>query len=248
MKRVGIWSFLGAVVLSLVVAGLGCESSEVVAPEGSLMSLSAEPTQIILENGVQQEDVNLLATVRSSIGSPLKGQDVRFSTNSGKLTPGPGTPVATDSNGNAFSVLTEVTEGPTITATSGLAEATLTLTVGTVRVGSITLSPTPLVLNSCDDTLTLTVTVLDTESAAASGVRVTLEIVDTGRESDVTGGSFSPNPIVSDGTGIAETVLSLPNCAAECATSDVCTGRIRAKNDNGSVLSNEVEIADSINN
>ncbi len=82
-----------------------CESGDVIAPDGSTIALSASPAQIVLAGGIQQDPVTIMATVFNSIGVPLSGQDVRFSTSSGVLDPPAGTPVTTDRFGNGHSQL-----------------------------------------------------------------------------------------------------------------------------------------------
>src|SRR5262245_62147370 len=64
----------------LLLGALACEDSEKVPPKDSTISLSANPAQIIIDDGQQLVPVTLIATVRNSIGVPLPDQDVRFTT------------------------------------------------------------------------------------------------------------------------------------------------------------------------
>src|SRR5207247_10766186 len=89
--------------------------------------MTANPASMILSGGVQVEPVTVVATVSNSIGVPLSGQDVRFTTTAGSLDPAAGSPVKTDSFGNATSILTDARQPPTITAKSGKATQTLQL-------------------------------------------------------------------------------------------------------------------------
>src|SRR6185295_5558313 len=80
----------------LLLWALACQDSEKVPPADSTVSLSANPAQMIIVGGVQLTPVTLIATVRNGIGVPLPGQDVRFTTTNGQLTPLGSTPIRTD--------------------------------------------------------------------------------------------------------------------------------------------------------
>ncbi|MBI1952048.1 MAG: Ig-like domain-containing protein [Acidobacteria bacterium] len=107
-----------AAALFLAAALSGCQESDVVAPDGATISMTANPATIVLAGGIQDPNkpVTVIATVSNSIGVPLPGQDVRFQTTAGTLTPAAGTPIETDSFGNATTVLREARQSPTITA------------------------------------------------------------------------------------------------------------------------------------
>src|SRR5262249_51457881 len=138
-----------AVLLAATIAG--CESSDVIAPDGSTISLAANPATILLVQNVQAAPVEIIATVSNSIGVPLPGQDVRFTTTAGTMNPPAGQPVTTDDLGNAVVILTEARQPPTITAKSGKATATLQLQTATCLISAISLSPSSLQLNTCND-------------------------------------------------------------------------------------------------
>src|SRR5262245_49907342 len=145
----------------LLVLAVACDESETIAPDGSTITLNANPAQVIQDDSGQQiVDVMVVATVRNSIGVPLPGQDVRFTTNSGVLTPPGNTPIETDDLGNASCVLTDATVGPQITATSGKAAANITLSAAKGEVSSILLNISATDLNDCSDTFDLTATAL----------------------------------------------------------------------------------------
>src|SRR5580765_4194969 len=127
----------------LVLAAVSCQSSETIAPDGSTISLAATPAVIVTSGGVQANDVSILATVRNSIGVALPGQDVRFTTTSGVLTPQAGLPVSSDKFGNAISVLTGATTTATIAATSGKATASISLQTTTCNISTVTLDGSP---------------------------------------------------------------------------------------------------------
>jgi hypothetical protein len=232
-----------------MLAVLGCEDSETVAPDGSTISINANPAQVIQDDaGNQVVDVTIVATVRNSIGVPLPGQDVRFTTNSGVLTPPGNTPVETDDLGNASCVLTAATVGPQITATSGKATASISLSAAKGEVSSILLDISP--DSDLDDCSTvffdLTATALASDGSPVEGFQIVFEFTTTG-DTFFTG-DFNPDSDVTDANGLATTKLT-PNqstCSARCEPTGMsCTSRIRARG--GLIVSDEIEIVDQIN-
>lgn len=231
----------------LVALALACEDSETIAPDGSTISLVANPAQVIQDDaGMQIVDVTILATVRNSIGVPLPGQDVRFTTNSGVLTPPGGTPVETDDLGNATCVLTNATVGPQITANSGKATASLTLSAARGEVSSILLNISSTDLTDCSDTFDLTATALASDGTAVEGFQITFEFATVG-DAFFTG-NFVPTSGVTDMNGEVLSTLTpnLATCSARCEPTGMsCTSRIRARG--GLIVSDEIEIVDQIN-
>src|SRR6185503_2060791 len=136
---------------TLLLGALACEDSDKVPPEDSTISLAASPATILLSNGTQAGDVIILATVYNGIGVPLPGQDVRFTMNSGTLSPMAGTPVRTDSIGNATTILQGATTTTTITAKSGKATADLQLQTTTCNISAVDLDPLILNFTACTD-------------------------------------------------------------------------------------------------
>jgi hypothetical protein len=231
----------------LLLLSLGCEDSETIAPDGSTITLSPNPAQIIQDSdGNQVVPVTILATVRNSIGIPLPGQDVRFTTNNGVLTPPGGTPVETDELGNAVSVLTDATAGPMITATSGKATASLTLTAAKGEVSSILLNISPdSDLDDCSDTFDLTAMAIASDGTGVEGLQITFEFTTTG-STNFTGNL--PLSGVTDVNGeVTRTLIpNLTTCSARCEPSGAdCTSRVRARG--GLIVSDELEIRDQIN-
>jgi hypothetical protein len=235
---------------ALLIVGLSCDHSETVAPDGSTITLTANPAQIVLVGGIQPDTapVSILATVRDAIGVPLPGQDVRFTTTSGDLTPPGGNPVTTDKIGNAVTILNNVLVGPQLTATSGKATASLTLTASTGLIAQITLSSDSTAISSCNDTFEVTATALDPSGDPVGGVTIFFEIVHT---STVFNGPFSPS---SSGqtdatTGEVKRTLSLDatSCEQNCQTPGKdCQGDIRATDQSKAIISNLVHIIDQI--
>jgi len=232
---------------TVLLAGLAvaCQSSDVVAPDGATISLTANPATIVLTGGVQAQDVTIVATVSNSIGVPLSGQDVRFTTTAGTLTPQAGTPVRTGGDGNATTVLSAARQPPTITAKSGKATQTLQIQTATCTLNRIVLSPSPLLLNTCNDTFTLSAVATDTNGAVCPGLLITFAASGSSSSTDVIG-SLNPSSDTTDGSGVATTLLTISStdCNGKCV-GKTCTGSFRATA--GTTNSNDVLISDLVN-
>jgi len=210
----GLFSVL--VAGGLLLGALACDDSDKVPPPDSTISLAASPATILLSNGVQAGDVTVLATVYNSIGVPLPGQDVRFTMNSGNLTPLAGTPVRTDDIGNAVTILTGATTTTTITAKSGTATADLQLQTSTCNISAVDLDPLILNFTACTDELTLTATVTDADGDPCPNLSVTFKAAPAPEQDDVTL-NISPGTVKTDTAGNAVTTVSLGNdCDQKC--------------------------------
>jgi hypothetical protein len=218
-----------AILLTFLAGGIffvACHSSEVVAPTGATITLAANPATIILSNGVQAAPVNVLATVSDQVGVPLPGQDVRFTQTSGTLTPLAGTPVRTNSLGNALAVLTNATTTTTVTATSGKATATLSLQTASCAIQTIALNPLQVTFTSCSNTspggnFPLTATVTDTTGKACQGISISFNVgppPDSTNDSQVV---VSPASGTTDANGVVTTSVTLDQ--GTCTTR--CTGK-----------------------
>lgn len=241
-------------VFAVVAAGglllgvLACDDSDTVPPADSTISLSANPAQVIIENNVQVLPVTLIATVRNSIGVPLPGQDVRFTTTNGVLTPPPSTPIETDSIGNATAILTAASQGPQVTATAGKATVSLTLTAGSAAVCFITLTPSdPQTITDCSDEFDFTVLAEDCDSLPVDGVRIFLEFNNASSNANAVTGNFNPSNASTDTDGTFTTTLTLnqTTCNDNCIDKD-CGTTIRAKDQSGIVFSPDVVLVDGI--
>jgi hypothetical protein len=234
----------GATALILAVLLGACESSDVIAPDGATISLTSNPATIILSGGVQSADVEITATVSNSIGVPLPDQDVRFTTTAGTLTPPGGTPVTTNDDGNAITILSDARQPPTITARSGKATATLQLQTATCSLSAIALSPSSLQLNTCNDTFNVSAVATDTSGAPCSGILVSFTITGSAPTTDVAG-SFNPGSDTTDSTGLATSLLTInsTDCNSKCVAKS-CTGFIKATS--GSTSSSNVSIVDNV--
>jgi len=239
-------------VLALIVAG--CDQSETIAPPDSTVTLNANPAQVILA-GTPATQVNnpitIVATVRNSIGVPLPGQDVRFTTTSGTLTPPALQPVTTDDLGNATCALTFATTGPNITASSGKATASLQLTSANGQVAQILLDVQPADLTNCSSNdFTITATALDGTGKGVSGFTIIFEFAPSNPSGAFTG-SFDPSQKVTDTNGEAVSTLRVneTTCNTNCVgTGKDCRARIRATSLGNLVSSTEFEILDQITN
>ncbi len=234
-----------AAAVFLAAALSGCQESDVVAPDGATISLTANPATIVLAGGIQAAPVTVIATVSNSIGVPLPGQDVRFTTTAGTLTPEAGTPIETDSFGNAISILTDAQQPPTITARSGKATAPpLQLQTATCALSDIALSPSSLQLNTCNDTFNVSAIATDTAGDPCTGVLINFTMTGSAPTTDVTG-SFNPGSDTTDQTGLASSTLTINSttCNSKCV-GNTCTGFIKATS--GNVSSSNVSIVDNV--
>ena len=81
------------IAFSLILMGLasvfmfGCEDTEITAPEGSTITLVAQPSSITIsqEAGETRGDSSLAAQLLSSSGLPQSGVPLFFTTNGGLL-------------------------------------------------------------------------------------------------------------------------------------------------------------------
>lgn len=231
--------------LLVVLAAWGCESTDRIAPDGSTIVLTANPATIILDSGVQASPVDILASVRNSIGVPLPGQDLRFTTSSGVLDPPALSRVTTDVDGQASVVLTGARQAPTISASSGKTSAMLTLQTATCPLANITLNLNKLDFPSCTGTLSLTAEALDTSGDPCRGILVTFTSVATATPATDVTIIINPASKTTDAAGLATTTLSLgSNCSTRCeGGANTCTGRVEASS--GSVKSSPVLIEDN---
>jgi len=113
MKRYLTLPLLAAV---LVVAGLACDSANPVAPSGTILIISASPTQIGLN-----DTSTITVTGRRPNGDPLaRGTEIRFSTNLGTIEG----IVGVDGNGVAVATLRGDGRSGTATVTASTGSGT----------------------------------------------------------------------------------------------------------------------------
>src|SRR5262245_24225270 len=103
-----VTSFAAAAGVMLLAFGLAltasCRGADQIPPDGSTITLAANPATIPLNGPTGSSDI--VATVSSGAGVPLKDQDVRFSSTAGSLFDADGAaaaniPIRTDDLGNA---------------------------------------------------------------------------------------------------------------------------------------------------
>lgn len=243
-------------ILATFLAGgiffIACHQSEVVAPDGATISLSANPAQIIVQGGQQLAPVVIIATVRDTIGVPLPGQDVRFTTTIGVLTPAASTPVTTDKLGNARSDLNLVTQAAQVTATSGKATASLSLTTATAAICFITVQPSdPQTITDCTVPIDFTVTVEDCSNKPVANAKIVFALDSAGNANAVTG-NFQPSTGQTDDLGVvtSQLVFNTSTCNDNCGNSDTtkrCDAQVIIKDQSGLFTAAPVQIVDGIN-
>jgi hypothetical protein len=243
------WSIVAAAG-ALLLATAACEDSETVAPDGSTITLAATPSTILLSNGTQAGEVVILATIRDAIGVPLPGQDVRFTTSSGLLTPQAGIPVESDGFGNATTVLTVATAQTTISAQSGKATANIQLQTTTCNISSIAIDQTALNFTSCDTTVVdagffnIIASVTDTGGDPCVGIQVSFTVTPTDRPDEDVAinitviGSATTN---SSGQVTAKVTLG-GDCSNDCPGNDCNTSNQVIKATGGGITSDPVTI------
>ena len=195
--------------LTLGLTLTSCTDTDPVAPEGSIIILSASPTNIDNAAGGLS---NITAVVLDQNSIPLDGVAVFFSTNAGSLE-SQGIGQTTDSNGRAVDFL-NTSQSATVNAQSGSAVSSVTVTVGgVVLVGSITLAATTPTSGLAPLLVSFTAVVTDTNNQPMSGQILSVNIV---------GGSGAiPAPAlpVTDAFGTATFDVEQINEAAEISVS-----------------------------
>jgi len=247
------WSIV-AVAGALLIAAAACDDSETVAPDGSTLSLAATPSTILLSNGTQAREVTVLATIRNSIGVPLPGQDVRFTTTSGELTPQAGIPVESDDIGNAVTLLNDARANTTITAQSGKATANVQLQTTTCDISSIALDQNQLNFTTCDNTIinqgffNITATVTDTSGDPCVGIQVTFTVKPETRPDEDVGINITVvGAATTDTNGVVTAKVTLGgDCADDCPGQDCNTSGQKIEASGGGITSTPVTLNISI--
>jgi len=255
----------GIMILACGVAlTASCRGSDQVAPEGSTITVSANPATIVILTPGGSGSSDVVATVYSAAGVPQEDQDVRFSSSAGSLfTPPPDNqpaaniPIRTDNLGNAHIVLTTTTT-TTVTARSGTATGTLSLSTVNGNLNAILLNQDtetagcdsePNSFLNCDDNFCLVAQAVDDEGAGIVGVVLTFSI----QNADSTSGDsfafgFSPNATVTtNAQGIARATFQLgSDCNTVCSGANSCSGDLIVALQGGGFPSNTVNFNTSI--
>src|SRR5882724_1813672 len=189
----------GGLALGLVTL-VTCARQDPIAPDGSVISVSANPQTVVVQGGVAGQ-AHISATLRSKNGSRLPDQEVVFSPSAGTLTPPAQTSVITDSQGQATSVLS-TTVSATVTAFSGSISGSTPVNVVSGNLSSVTLDAIPQSLSTCTDTVALTATATDVNGDGVAGVTIVFATTSiSGR--NLIQGSFSPTQPKTDVNGEA---------------------------------------------
>jgi len=247
---------------------MACEDSETIPPEGSIITVAGNPAIVVLQNGIGSSDI--IATVRSELGVPLPGQDVRFSQSSGLLhfvgtLPIPANsaaniPIPTDSFGNSTVTLT--TSATTIvTATSGNATGSLTLNTAKCTLSQITLNvdnstdslcagaSTPNV-TSCQQDVCFVAQVLCTSSVPADGVTVLFSLQNNTVMGRTFNATFDQSQVTTDAMGFARTMMTpnsdCNNATTGCAGNQTCQAEALAEVQGGSLQSDPLQLVINI--
>jgi hypothetical protein len=242
------WAIVAAAG-ALLLAAAACEDSDTVAPDGSTITLAATPATILVSNGIQATEVTILGTVRNSIGVPMSGQDVRYTTTSGFLTPLAGTPVESDDLGNAITFLNGATTTTTITAQSGKATATISLQTISCNIQNIAVDPSPVSFTACPDDIVLTATVTDTDNEPCAGILITFKSTVASLPPEDVALIFSPGSRASDANGEVTTTVSLDQstCSTRCTGLDCNTSLQQIQVSGGGITAPLVPVNISIN-
>jgi len=207
----GAAAFLVAAVFGIAA----CNNSDPTAPADSTVTLTANPTTVVVPNN-GQGTTELTATLRSKSGAREPGQEMTFSTTSGLLDPAAGTTILTDDNGQAMATLTLTSNSPpTVTAQSGSITATVQILTTSAALRQFLLNIVPSDLSTCTDELTMTATVEDPNGDPAPNVRVKFAQITPA----ILTGSFSPsNQVDTDvnGEAVVTWTPSQATCEAKC--------------------------------
>jgi hypothetical protein len=239
-----------------------CRGSDQIAPDGATIELAANPTTIVLLGGAGSSgSSDIIATVSSSVGVPLKDQDVRFSSSAGSLftpggDPGANIPIRTDDLGNAHVTLV-TTKTTTVNARSGTATGSLTLDTVAGNISSILLNQdtatagciTDPTFQTCSDSFCLVAQVIDDEGLGIAGVAVSFSVQNAENSvgKPVTG-VFTPTQVTTDAGGLARAKFRLgSNCPDVCGGgAETCSGELSASLQGGGFPSTPVTFSTAI--
>jgi len=221
-----------------------CESSDPVAPEGSTITVSANPQTVITPGGLPGA-AEITAIVRGENGTRFPGQEVTFDSSAGTLNPVGGTIVLTDDDGVSSCTLT-TTSATTITARSGVITGTTQVQTSPADLSTFVLDVLPdTTLDSCNDIFELTATVRDTMGVGVQGVLVIFEQFNLPLAYN---GDFIPSSgqVTSNANGEAK-VMWRPGseCTTHCV-SGICEVELTATDITDAFRSNPVTLTDNI--
>lgn len=206
-----------------------CDSASPVAPPGTVLSVSANPTRIASDGQSQ-----VRVTAFRPNGTPVnEGTVVLLATTVGTI---PGS-VATDRAGEAIAILRGNGEfgTATVTASLGGAEAqTVEVQVG-ISAGSITLQATPASVAETGGRVDLIATVRDDQGRALVGATVNFS-TDVGRL-DSAGGL-----VITDASGAARDVLRVVTADIDPIQGDTFQVEAEVGSGSGTLLSDSTTV------
>ncbi|MFQ5876544.1 MAG: hypothetical protein ACE5JH_02465 [Acidobacteriota bacterium] len=261
---------LAPTVLLAALVGVGCEDSDTIPPEGSTITVTGNPSTIVLGNIPECDSLlsqeqcgtaEVVATVSNELGVPLPGQDVRFSSSAGLLflgevsnaTPVSNIPIETDGFGNARVNLVTATTA-TVTARSGSAMDDLTFNtvqgnLRTILLNVDTSDPTcdTQTITSCAQDLCLVAQAFDTSSNPLDGVTIVFELRNNVSAGGNTfNGTFTPLQVLTSGGGVAASRFTPDStCPSECSQAQgggPCQGEIVARTQGGAFESTALQL------
>jgi PKD domain/Bacterial Ig-like domain (group 1) len=187
---------------------LSCERVPLLAPAGSIITLTATDT-LLPANGTTQL---LVQVVEASGTPPHSGTHVTLTTNLGSVRP---PEVETDVQGRAIAIFNAGgTNGTaTITATSGGTSASglnaVRIAIGAAAVGRVTIDANPGTISASGGNSTITSFVFDTNGNPLAGVSVTFT---------TDAGSVSPSVVPADSNGRSQSTLTTNRTARVTAS------------------------------
>jgi PKD repeat protein len=205
---------VGIVVATVALLASACEKVPLLAPSGSVITLTAANTAVATNS-----DTQLIAQVIEASGTPPhSGTRVVFLTTLGSIQP----PEAdTDINGRVVVTFKAGSANgvATISASSGGASASganaLKIAVGAAAVGGISVSASPSIVSANGGTSTITAKVNDPNGNALANVPVTFT---------TDAGSLGSSLVSTDATGTAQTTLTTNKTAKVTASAGVASG------------------------
>jgi hypothetical protein len=200
-----------------LVALVTCTRQDPVAPDGSLITVSANPQTVVIGSASK-----ITATLRSKNGTRLPDQEVIFSTSAGTLIPPAQTSILSNSLGQASCELA-TSVSATVTAFSGSIMGTTTVGVVSGALSQILISSvTPGTVMDCSSGSAQTVEVdaQDPNGDGVSGVTIIF-----GSEATpglpLLPGTFSRTQATTDSSGVATSVFTPTSstCQSNCSPS-----------------------------
>jgi len=238
--------WLALTLPALLILMPACENSDPVAPEGSIINVSADPQTV--QPGVKSL---ITATVRGSNGTRLPEQEVLSSTTQGTLDPPAQTSIITDKNGQATSTRRSAANA-TVTARSGSISASTSVNVVNCNLTNLTIefaNPSQVPLSSCANGVDFIVRALDNSNNGCGGVSVEMfSDPPTGAGLVEMMGTFIPSSGTTDAAGEFRSRFT-PNatCPTDCGSPNDCEAEVYASDSGAAFFSNSLTLSENVN-